>query len=186
MRTKGRPTSLLIRWDLSHLTITTSFSELRWLLAVRGAAIGCALQPTQLVALAVVPRRLLTSASALNNALRNVFQSFGVALLGTVVQTRTLVHTAMLSQQVTPTSAAGQFVSQIALLQQHGSLGPTSAHSAALLVLLGQIRQTAAVMAFGDAYRLTFFAALVAIGLSLLLPGRGAVRADPSLMAGGH
>ena len=41
-------------------------------------------------------------------------------------------------------------------------------------------------LAFGDAYRFTFFAAIVALGLSLLLPGRGGVKADPSMASGGH
>jgi len=174
-------------WDLSHLTIATSYGELRWLLAIRGAALGCALQPTQLVALAVVPKRLLTNASSLNNAMRNVFQSFGIALLGTIVQTRTVSHTVALSQQVTPTSYTGQFITQAAaILQLHNSLAPAQAYATAVMLVVGQIRQTAAVLAFGDAYRVTFFAALLAIVLSFLLPGRGAVKADPSMMGGGH
>lgn len=174
-------------WNLSQLTLTTSFAELRWLLVIRGAALGCALQPTQLVALAVVPRRLLTSASSLNNALRNVFQSFGVALLGTIVQTSTVTHSVLLSQEVTPTSMAGEFVSRLsALLQLHDHLSQPDAYATALLLLIGQIGRDASVMAFGDAYRFTFFAALLAILLSFLLPGRGAVSADPSLLSGGH
>jgi hypothetical protein len=56
----------------------------------------------------------------------------------------------------------------------------------ALAMMLRQIGEQAAVLAFGDAYRFTFFAALLAVALSFLLPGRGAVKADPSMMAGGH
>lgn len=171
-------------WDLSHLTIDTSYATLRWLLVIRGVALGCALQPTQLVALAVVPKRLLTNASALNNALRNVFQSFGVALLGTIVQTQAATHVALLSQQVTPMSPPSQFISQAtALFRLHG-VGLPIAHAEALSVLLGAIEQQASVLAFGDAYRFTFFTSLLAILLSLLLPGRGAIDADPSLAAG--
>lgn len=173
-------------WELSQLTLTTSYGELTWLLIVRGAALGCALQPTQLVALAVVPDRLLASASALNNALRNVFSSFGIALLGTVIQNRTISHVATLSQQVTPTSSSGQFLNQMsALLQMHDGLSAAQASSTAVMLVLGQIQQLASVLAFGDAYRVTFFAALVALAMSFLLPGRGAVRADRGMM-GGH
>jgi DHA2 family multidrug resistance protein len=165
----------------------TSYETLRLLLVIRGLALGCALQPTQLVSLAVVPRHLLTSASSLNNALRNVFQSFGIALLGTVVQSQTAFHVATLSQNITPASTGGQFVGQVSLLLQlKDGLAATAAQAGALAVLIGQVHQQAAVLAFGDAYRLTFFTALLAILLSFLLPGRGAVRADPSMMAGGH
>jgi len=171
-------------WDLSQLTLTTSYSTLTWLLVIRGCALGCALQPTQLVALAVVPKRLLTSASALNNAMRNVFQSFGIALLGTIVQTQTITHTTLLSQQVTATSAPGQFVNQLStVLQVHANMTASSAYVTALMLLIGQIDRVGAVLAFGDAYRFTFFAALLAIALSFLLPGR--LDVDPSLMGGG-
>lgn len=173
-------------WNLSQLTIDTTYGTLRLLLLIRGMALGCALQPTQLVALAVVPKRLVTSASALNNAMRNVFQSFGIAMLGTVVQTQTINHTATLSQQVTPTSASGMFVGQLTALLQARHLDPAAAHVSAIAYLVGQIHRQAAVLAFADAYRFTFFAALLAILLSLFLPGRGALKADPSVMAGGH
>jgi MFS transporter, DHA2 family, multidrug resistance protein len=174
-------------YNLSQLTMGTSYETLRLLLLIRGAALGCALQPTQLVSLAVVPRRLLTSASSLNNALRNVFQSFGVALLGTVVQSQTAVHVATLRETVTATSTGGQFIGHLSLLLQlRAGIAATAAQTGALAVMVGQIQQQAAVLAFGDAYRFTFFTAVFAIALSFLLPGRGAVKADPSLMAGGH
>jgi DHA2 family multidrug resistance protein len=171
-------------YNLSQITIDTTYGTLRWLLIIRGAALGFALQPTQLVALAVVPRQLVTSASSLNNAMRNVFQSFGVALLGTIVQTQTIVHNATLSQEVTPTSSPGMFLTQIATLLQARDLSNAAAQAGAVAYMVGQIRVQATVLAFGDAYRFTFFAALLAILLSLFLPGRGAVKADPGMMAG--
>jgi DHA2 family multidrug resistance protein len=174
-------------WNLSQLTIATSYDTLRILLFIRGMALGCALQPTQLVSMAVVPPRLIGSASSLNNAMRNVFQSFGIALLGTIVQSETTTHAATLSQQVTLTSPSGQFLGQMGLLLQlRDGIGGAAAHADAVMLLLGQIQRQASVLAFGDAYRFTFFAALLAIALSFLLPGRGGTRADPSMMAGGH
>ncbi|HLZ08911.1 MAG TPA: hypothetical protein VKT80_10015, partial [Chloroflexota bacterium] len=170
----------------SQLTIGTSYTTLTYLLIVRGLALGCALQPTQLVALAVVPKNLITAASSLNNALRNVFQSFGIALLGTVVQSQTINHAATLSEQVTPTSPSGLFVGQLGLLlQAKEGISLAGSHAGAVLLIIGQIQRQAAVLAFGDAYRITFFAAVLALGLSLLLPGRGEVKADPSLLSGG-
>ena len=55
------------------------------------------------------------------------------------------------------------------------------------LIMLGQLERQAAVLAFGDAYRFTFFAALAAIGLSLFLPGRlrsSRPAAEPTMAAG--
>jgi hypothetical protein len=42
--------------------------------------------------------------------MRSVWQSFGIALLATVVQTQTVVHTAVLGWQVRPDTTQGQFL----------------------------------------------------------------------------
>jgi hypothetical protein len=51
---------------------------------------------------------------------------------------------------------------------------------------MNQIAQQAAVLGFADAYRVSFVAALIAFGLALLLPGRGAIPIDRAAMAGGE
>jgi DHA2 family multidrug resistance protein len=175
-------------WQLSQITLTTSFSEIRWLLVARGLALGCSLQPTQLVAMAVVPPRLRTNASSLNNALRGVFQSFGIAMLSTIVATQSIVHTTQLSWQVRADTTQGLFISQAsAALQQAAALPAGSAATAAVSVVLGQIRQQATVLAFGDAYHVTFIAALFALCLAVMLPGRRKGGAGSGeMMAGAH
>jgi MFS transporter, DHA2 family, multidrug resistance protein len=171
-------------WQLSQITLTTSYTELRWLLVARGLALGFSLQPTQLVALAVIPDHLRTSASSLNNALRNIFSSFGIAMLSTIVATQSVVHTAVLGWQVRPDTTQGLFLSQAsALLQQRVALPAGIADATVVSLVLGQIRQLAAVMAFGDAYRVTFVASLAAIALATLLPGRGLRTGGPESMA---
>jgi len=93
---------------LSQITLTTSFGALKLLLVVRGLALGCTMQPTQLSAMSVVPPQLQTNASSLITAMRNVFQSFGVAMLSTVVTTQSVVHSTILSWNVRPDTVPGQ------------------------------------------------------------------------------
>jgi DHA2 family multidrug resistance protein len=161
-------------WNFSHLTLQTDYSTIRTLLIIRGAALGCTMQSSQLVALSSVPARYLTNASSLNTAMRNIFQSLGVALLGVMVQTQTVAHTAELTQQVTGESPGGMLVQQIATGLQHITPGISSAAALAQAkaIYMEQIVAQASVLAFGDAYRFTFFTALLAIFLSLFLPGR--------------
>ncbi|MGH2458017.1 MAG: DHA2 family efflux MFS transporter permease subunit [Chloroflexota bacterium] len=162
-------------WDFSHLTLTTPYDTLRWILVVRGLALGLATTPAQLVGLAAAPEELRTNASSILSSMKNVSSSFGVAALATIVQTQSVVHTAVLSWQVRPGTMPGAAVSQFgALLQARANLSDSAAHLAGIQLMLGQIEQHAAVLAFGDAYRATFFAALLAIALATLLPGRGA------------
>jgi MFS transporter, DHA2 family, multidrug resistance protein len=172
-------------FQLVQITMTTSFATLRWLLIVRGLALGCTMQPTQLSAMAVVPARLRTNASSLNNAMRNVFQSFGIAMLSTVVTTQTVVHGIVLGWGVRADTMQGQTVPTLsAVLQQTDGSSSGVADLSAMSMVLGQIGQQAAVLAFGDAYRITFVAAVIAFFLAALLPGR--IQSDPSAMPGGH
>lgn len=161
-------------WNFAHLTLDTSYDTIRFLLVLRGLALGCTMQSSQLVALNAVPRRFLTNASSLSTALRNVFQSLGIALLGVIVQTQTVVHTAELTQQVTPASPSGMLLQQLAAEVTRASPGISqiAARAEAGVLLVGELRQQATMLAFGDAYRVTFFAALGAIALSIFLPGR--------------
>jgi DHA2 family multidrug resistance protein len=162
-------------YQLSQLTLSTPYQELIGLLVVRGLSLGCTLQPTQLTALAAVPARYRTNASSVNTALRNTVQAFGIAMLSTILQTQTVVHTAVLSWQVQPESMPGALLGQlIASIQQRTALPTPEATVVALQVMLGQITQQASVMAFGDAYRVTFVAAVIAFCLSALLPGKPA------------
>ncbi|MBV9359258.1 MAG: DHA2 family efflux MFS transporter permease subunit [Chloroflexi bacterium] len=166
-------------YQLSQLTLTTPYQQLIGLLVVRGLSLGCTLQPTQLTALAAVPPRYRTNASSVSTALRNTVQAFGIAMLSTIVQTQTVVHTTVLSWQVMPDSMPGEFLGQlVASVQQRTALPSPDATVIAVQVLLGQITQQASVMAFGDAYRVTFVAAVIAFCLATLLPGKPAREAE--------
>lgn len=169
-------------WNFAHITLDTSYNTIRLLLVIRGAALGCTMQSSQLVALNAVPPRFLTNASSLSTAMRNVFQSLGVALLGVIVQTQTVVHTAQLSQQVTSTSPSGMLLQQLTgtILRATPGISEAAARARAGAILIGQLTRQGTVLAFGDAYRLTFFAALTAIVLSAFLPGRRRRAAVPA------
>ena len=162
-------------WNLSQITLDTSFGFIQFLFVLRGAALGCTLQVGSLVSLAAVPHQRLTNASSLMTAMRNVFQSFGVAVLGSIVQTQTVTHTLLLRQQVTPTSPTGSLITQMAagLMQRSPGMSLAAAQAqAAGFLSLGAVLPQATVLAFNDAYRFTFFTTLLALALSFLLPGK--------------
>ena len=82
-------------------------------MAIRGLALGCTMQPTTLTALAAVPAELQTNASSLVTAMRSIWQSFGIAMLATVVQTQSGVHAAVLGFVHPITGEALRFVSPL-------------------------------------------------------------------------
>ncbi len=157
-------------WQLTQITLETPYATFTGLLVMRGFAFGASLQPTQLVALGSVPAHLRTQASSVNNAMRGVFQSLGVAMLATIVQTQTSIHTVTLGWQVTP-----DLVSRIAGL---------GAGAGAFAIAVRDVIAQSAVLAFADAYRVAFFVTCLAILAAMAMPGRGALKVDPAALMG--
>lgn len=73
-------------WGFVHIGPNTPYALICAQLAIRGFALACVMQPTQATALSVIDRDVLTRASSLLAVMRSVFQSLGVAVLGTVLQ----------------------------------------------------------------------------------------------------
>lgn len=73
-------------WQLSQIQLDTSLWFIGFLLALRGVALACVIQPVQAVALAQVASPKLPRASSLVNSSRQVFQALGVAALATILQ----------------------------------------------------------------------------------------------------
>jgi EmrB/QacA subfamily drug resistance transporter len=133
-------------YQLSQLTLNTSFVFLIWLLVVRGVALGLVIQSTQVAALADVPDPELPRGSSLINATRQTFQSIGVAILATVLASAVTV-------QGPPPN-----------VDLKGPIPP------AILPLVHQF-ESQYLTGLEHAYTVTFVAALIAVALALLLPG---------------
>ena len=166
-------------WQLSQLKADTPVSWIIFLLALRGLALGSTVQTTLVTALSVVPLRQLAGGSSLTNATRQVIQAIGVAVLATVLASTLSPQIAALQQQMLdippqpgvppmalcdpPTSgahASGALSSAVASVQL-----PSNAPQ-----LLGEAC-TESVAGFEQAYKVTFYAAIVAVVLGLMLPG---------------
>ena len=76
---------MLNTWQLSQIQADTSIGWIIFLLALRGLALSLTVQTTMVTALSVVTRHELARGSSLSNATRQVVQSFGVAVLATVL-----------------------------------------------------------------------------------------------------
>jgi EmrB/QacA subfamily drug resistance transporter len=169
---------LLNTWQLSQLQADTPISWILVLLALRGLAGGLTVQTTFVTALSVVPQRLLPRGSSLVNSTRQVVQAIGVAVLATV-----LVST--LSPEVRQAQAQAQEAQRVSSSPQLGLCEASAAAAPFAPVALGEpsdrpvaadsaLRQRACaenVAGFEQTYQLTFYAALLALGLGALLPG---------------
>jgi len=75
-------------WQLSKIEAATSIPWIMLLLALRGLALGATVQTTFATALGSVPREIVARGSSLINSTRYVVQAIGVAILSTVLVSR--------------------------------------------------------------------------------------------------
>ena len=163
-------------WQLAMIKADTSIGWILFLLTLRGIALGLTVQTTLVTALSVVRRRDLARGSSLVNATRLVVQSIGVAVLATVLASTLSPDVQALQQQFSegPSSGNGQSVAlcespPVAFVgrgqpAQQGSPPPQ----------IGSLIQRACqenIAGFERAYKVTFYAAFVALLLGLALPG---------------
>lgn len=142
-------------WGLSRLTLDTPFADFQWLLILRGLALGFAIQPTSAAALAEIKPALLSQASSLNSVVRSMVSALAVALVSTLVTSRTTFHYQRLAETVTPDSAAGQGLQQTAAALMGQGLGQQVALFAAMGQMVKQLKLQAYLLAMNDTFLLT-------------------------------
>ena len=173
--------SLLVinTWQLSLIQANTSISWIMFLLTVRGLAFGAVIQTTFVTALSVVPLAEIAHGSSLTIATRQVVQAIGVAILATVLVSTISPQISALQQKFL-NSPPKTGVAPLAICQ------PISGKSASANIIQvadpqpGIPPQVAPLLAqacqeniagFERAYRITFFTAILAFLIGLLLPG---------------
>ena len=175
-------------WQLSQVQPDTSLQWIMFLLALRGIALGLTVQTTLVTALSVVPLKDVPRGSSLTNATRNLVQAIGVAVLATILTSTVSPQTQQVQrtlEEAPSTSSQGSQIAQAGLCAplntptaQAGSEVSTRAVASAAPQAaandMGLLMQQAClenVAGFERAYRVTFFAAIVALLLGIMLPG---------------
>jgi predicted MFS family arabinose efflux permease len=128
-------------WQLSFLTLHTSLEWFQVLMMLRGTAIGLILQPLQVVAMSEIREAQIPLATALNTALGTVTSSLGIAVLATVVQSRTADHARQLVGQTLQRLPAGFIQQQAAVLAMQDAFVLTTIMVGVALVLTLLVRE---------------------------------------------
>ena len=166
-------------WEFAHLTVDTSYLDIMIIVAIRGVALGFVLQTTLTAALTGLKPMQLPRASSLLSATRNVFQSFGIAMLGTIFTHQFDTYNAATTSDLhNPNTSLGQqFIHLVQSLQQRG-VPSFVAPKAALGQLLAQHIPLNFNQGLDDAYLITFWLSVATIFLAFTLPGRPRKGAD--------
>ena len=138
-----------------NLSMETAYGTIMLWLIFRSVGLGICMMPATNAGMSVVPTKLVGRASSLNNVIRQVSSSFGVAIITTLLTQRQTFHQAAGASAVTPDSY--QAVSAINLLQNmmlRAGLGLAQAKGGALALFNGMLMQQAFVQAVEDVFLL--------------------------------
>jgi EmrB/QacA subfamily drug resistance transporter len=139
-------------WGFAHLTLETSFTTFQLLLIMRGLGQGLVGQPVLVAALAEIKPAQLSQASSINSVVRSVSSALAVALVSTLVATRTTFHYVHLAEQVTAGSPAGQALQQEAAYLVSQGMTQQNALLVAMELAIKQLQQQAYLLAMNDAF----------------------------------
>ena len=140
-------------WAMSHWTLQSGTTDLFWPQIFRGVALGLMFVPLSLATLRGLPPQDMLQGAGLYNLFRQTGGSMGIAILATLVDHRTTLHHAYLSESVSLFNVATQqrLQSLAGGLAARG-LDPSSALAAAKQAIDGIVSQQSAVLAFRDCY----------------------------------
>jgi len=156
--------------SMMHWNHLSGWSDVLPAQIARGFAMGLMFVPLSTATLRMMPPADVSKAAGLYNLFRQLGGSFGIAVLGTMLDHRQRVHSAYLAESVSTLSPLTQ--QREAALQtmfQSRGLDASSALDAAHRAIGGTLQHQAMALSFNDAYRFILMVMLVSLPLVLLL-----------------
>jgi len=177
---------ILSLWMLSRMNPQTNEDELFWPLIIRGFGTVMMFLPMSMATFGAVPVHEVSKATGLYNLTRQLGGSIGIAVLTTVLSSRTAFHRSVLVEKLgsSDVATAERLRALTAGFMSKG-FDPASAKSQALVVLDGGVNLQASVMSFADSFFLVALVFLCTMPLILLL-GKVRPGARPGAAADAH
>lgn len=156
-------------WELRTLSVEISNASIIYLTSVRSIGMGLAMMPITTAGMNTVPVNQIARASSLNNVVRQVAASFGIAMLTAVMQNRQGFHYARLSELVTVNSAAASWLNQLQGYLANTIAGAAGAKSAASALLGSLVARESLVLAIDDTFIVATLFIVIAIPFAFFL-----------------
>ena len=157
-------------YQLHTLSYFTDLSTLQWILVKRSIGLGLAMMPMSTVGMKTIPRYMASRASALNNLLRQISGSFGIAVIASLMLHRQAYHTVWLGDTLNRSSyAALQAVNELQGTIIHQGLAPSLALTSAKAALGSILIRQATIAGIDDAMLLPALVAFMIIPLGLFM-----------------
>ncbi len=164
----GMSAFVIFCWSLGQQTMQSGAENFFLILLVRGVALGFIFIPVTMLAVSGLHGKDIGQATGLNNMVRQLGGSFGIALTNTYIARRVATHRVELLSHLSPYDPAA--VARLDAIKQaatmKGGLSPAAAETGALKALEGTITIQSHHLAYMDAFML--IALLFALALPLL------------------
>jgi DHA2 family multidrug resistance protein len=169
----------LALWLFSFLSTTTPYETIQVWLIIRSFALGFCFQPLSVAAFAEMRANRLPQATAVSTTVRFIISSLAVAVIATLVQSRTSFHYVRLAEQVTATSPLGHFLLTLQGFFVSRGASLSAGYAAAIQEVSGLVRLQATILAMRDAFMVSLALTILAIIASLFVRSRARTKGTP-------
>lgn len=168
----GAAFSLTATFPLVYIDLDTSYDYIMWVQILRGISIGFSMMTVTVLCMNNVTGPKISMASAINNTVRQVSGSFGIAVLSTVLQNRQIFHLSHIAENINYASTATvKMLSETEKMFIHNGSSPGLAHQKTLAVVSGLAQKQSVIFSFDDAFWvLGIFAVVFLLSTFLLRP----------------
>jgi DHA2 family multidrug resistance protein len=162
-------------FQMSRFTLTTSHEEILWPQMIQGVALACIFIPLSTVALATIERKRMGDATGLNNLVRQLGGSFGVAIFAALLDRySTEARQGLIAHVAVGDPAVRSRLTMIQGVFLRAGADGATASQRALAMLDGQVGLQASMLGFDRAFFLAGLVFCASIPLVVLLDdGRG-------------
>jgi DHA2 family multidrug resistance protein len=156
---------------LSHSTLATGTSDFFWPLAMRGLALALLFVPLTTLAIGSLRGHEIVQGAGLNNMMRQLGGSFGIAGLTTLIHVRQAIHRNNLLDSINPynsyfTDRFNEYVHAFVAKGQSVSDATRTAYAA----IDGAVNRQSLLLTYNDAYWVVGIVMLCAIPVLFLAP----------------
>ncbi len=164
---------ILFSWQMSRLNLDAGRADISIPLIWRGVGLAIITVPLTALAVSGLEPKDMPQGAALNNMMRQLGGSFGIALVNTFLTNRNAVHRTDLISHLSPGDPllAERLKNYTSYFISKGA-GSLEAHQKALKLLDTAVTRQSNALSFGDAFLLIGTVFLLALPLLLLAVGR--------------
>ena len=182
LMTIGMVSFALFCWELSQQTMQSGAENFFWILLIRGFGLGFIFIPVTMLAVTGLHGKDIGQATGLNNMVRQLGGSFGIAITNTYIARRVAAHRVELLSHLSAYDPAAvmrvEGVKQLATMKS--GLSQNEAELAAVKALEGTVTAQSHHLAYMDAFMLISLLFALALPLLLLIRINKGEKADLS------